>query len=127
MNPAKLEEKVGEFKNYLRICKGGVAYPPGFVLLTNRSLPVRYLVAIIALGKACAHALNLSNDTLTPKECYENLRKQLPRLKPNLVQYHLSKLAKDGYLIRRKRGKYAFNVNKLDAFLEELKLYEEVH
>jgi hypothetical protein len=49
MNPSKLEEKVNEIKKYIRICKGSVAYPPGFVLLTNRKLPIEYLVTLVAL------------------------------------------------------------------------------
>ena len=97
---SKLEEKVKEIKNYLRICKGSFAYPPGFVLLTNRKLPIKHLVALVALGKACSHALNFSETPiLTPKECYNTLRKQV-KVKRSTVFYYATKLADEGYLRR---------------------------
>ena len=125
MDLAKLEEKAEVIKNYLKVCKGSIAYPPGFVLLTNKNLPIKHLVILIAVGKACAHALNISNPSLTPKECYTILKKQL-RVSPFTVYYYLSKLADEGYSTRVKRGEYIFNMDKLDDFLEELKLYEGV-
>ncbi|WP_456327743.1 hypothetical protein [Archaeoglobus sp.] len=122
MDQSKLEEYVEEIKNYFRICKGSFAHPPGFVLLTNRKLPIKHLVALLALGKICSHSLNLSETLIvTPKECYDTLRKQV-KAKQSTVFYYATKLADEGYLKRVKRGKYVFNVDKLDAFLEELKL-----
>ena len=122
LDKTELEKAIGLIKNYLRICKGSYL-PPGFVLLLKKELPLKYLVKLVAIGKAYAYCLNLSETpAVTPKECYEVLKKQIaPRnVSINTVRAYLYRMSSEGFLTHTKEG-YVLNTDELENFLEELR------
>jgi len=120
MEKELLELLSERIKKFVKICKGSHMYPAGFILLERKDLRTVDAVYLTILGRKCAYHLGLTKrDTISPKEIYETLRRQV-KVSPSGISMSLTSLVRRGYVSRVGKGEYAVVVPKVEEYLETL-------